>query len=188
MAADDLYELTQFSLMGNNKIVNRFFLRDVTGASSTPESDIMDGHALGVVPKWQLATSEDITVTELSCRRVYPAHGPTFIRTDAAPGLIALDTEVPQSVAVLALYTPNHTRRGRGRTHVSGVPKANIKDGLLTGAQGILLVAIITQMIAGFGDFRYVIADPDLGSFADINSGVCRTHTYTLRSRKMAGN
>ena len=186
MALGDLFQLTQITRIAGDKIVNVFHLVDNGGGGSTPEMDILAGHAAGVIPKWQAAVSEDVVFEQLLCRMVYPDHGPTYMANDSASGSIASDTEVPQSVAVLATYTPLHTKRGRGRMHVSGVPKAAIKDGLLTNAQGALLADIFTPIIAGFGGYRYVVCDPDLGSYAEINYGVVRTHTYTLRSRRVS--
>lgn len=185
MAVNDLYELIQFSKIGNNKLVNRFILQDDGGGGSTPEADVMAGHLANIIPPWLLAISSDCQITSMTCRRVYPTGGPTFEVAVGTAGALAGDTVPPQSVAVLNLVTQNFTKRGRGRSHVSGVPETAVKDGLITAAQSVLLVAIITPLIAGFGAFSYVIADTALGSFAQISFGNVRSHMYTLRSRRM---
>jgi hypothetical protein len=185
MAANDLYELTQFSKIGNNKIVNRFILQDDGGGGTTPEADIMAGHIANVIPAWLDSISQDCTITGLSCRRVYPTGGPTFEVAIGSVGLYAEDTSVPQVVAVLQFFTSNFTRRGRGRTHVSGVPENRVQDGLLTNAVAGKLALVLGAIVTGFGAFSYVVADPALGSFAQINDGNIQSHTYTLRSRRM---
>jgi len=82
-------------------------------------------------------------------------------------------------------FTDNFTRRGRGRTFLSGLPETKVKDGLIVNAWAGLIATWAGDLISLSGPMSFVIADPALGSFAQVNSGNLHPYTFTKRSRRM---
>lgn len=185
MAINDLYELNVNAILNNNKITNRFVLRDNSGAPSNPEATIMADFVANCEVALLACQSNDIALSGYSCRRVYPTEGATHLLASTSPGTIAQDTEPPQSCAIIQWTTNLHTRRGRGRSHISGVPKSVVKGGLVTAAYVALLEAFAATIVTGLSFTSFCVADVALGSFADVIHFEARTRTYTLRSRRM---
>lgn len=185
MAVDDLYQLTVFTKLNNNKMVNRFHFRDDGSGGSTPEADLLAAWIAQIQADFLALICADVTVTEISCRRVYPIDGPTFVVPVNAIGVHAGDASAPQTCFCQQWFTSIFTRSGRGRTFVSGIPEGEVKDGLLTNTYAGLVSTWAGAMIGFTGAMSFVIADPALGSYAQVNDGNLQTWAFTKRSRRM---
>src|SRR5690242_16910810 len=125
MAINDLYELSVNQVIANNKIVNRFHLRDSLGASDVANAIIANFRTL-IEPSWVACQSTDCRIASYTCLRVNPMPGGTTIQNVSVPGTDAGDVCAPQTNALVAWYTNDITRRGRGRMHLSGLPETEV--------------------------------------------------------------
>lgn len=193
MAQDDVFQVSVLQVCNGIKIVNVFHAKQTDDNTDPPRTEITLAKAFidVVLAKWILLTSVHWKAQWIAVKQIAPTIGATFSYPCGEDGYGTVDElAIPtNSVAVVDLYSDELTRKGRGKTHLSGLTRDEANDGSITSA----CLALIRAFDETLGDditptggghtYRPGIWSTTHLEFYPITGAVVRANLRTLRSR-----
>lgn len=154
MPANDIYRASiNTSVNGVNCLnVFHFNQNDADGAE-TPADSLKAAIETILLPTWVPLLSNDAVVDSVIVRRIWPTGDQPYVYALAGgTGTVAQEAEPANLAIVLSHYTSNHSRKGRGRTYIAGIPQTMIQGAIPTSALVTLFNTFKTALLSAMID------------------------------------
>ena len=142
MAVGDVYQLTIVGNISGQICNNVLHFRETSADDSGfASSALVFGWQLNCAADYLTPLSNDFTIVGYYARRVHPTPGVPFSFIPSSNNVGGEDGTVgaTTAAAIITLYSGLHSRSGRGRIYMPGIPETLTQDGLLT-APGFAMV------------------------------------------------
>lgn len=200
MAVNDVYRIEVFQNVGSELTMNVLHARE--SVSETINSPLVAPSIIEMTTVLYDALaaqlSDDWRVVQISARRVAPTPGvPSTLVLGGAESIvggIASEIVPAQAAVLIALYTENFERTGRGRQYIPGLPVNAQNEGQLTEAVHDDIQTAATAeyvgekgpFLAGDGKWFFHVWSPGLAVSGsnDVIAAEVRTNLATQRRRR----